>query len=97
MLRRWLVADDRLQALNARYGSDPEALEWARGNVERLRDRYRRFTTEARDAGRTEQAEMWRRFANLLEMQLIGGKGCVITPFDERRPALPGPREAQRG
>lgn len=69
-----------------RFRRDPEALAWARGHVERLRDRYRRFEAKARAEGRTERATQWRKFANLLQMELIGGEGCVYTPFDERLP-----------
>lgn len=75
-------------ALDARFALDPDALAWARGKVERLRDKYRRFEIQARERGDTELAAQWRKFANLLEMELIGGKGCTITPFDERRPSL---------
>lgn len=83
------MADDNLTALNARFGSDPDALAWARGHVQNLADKYRQFEADARRDGRAERAQQWRMFANLLQMQLIGGNGCVITPFDERRPSLP--------
>ncbi|HLK77215.1 MAG TPA: hypothetical protein VKU77_26635 [Streptosporangiaceae bacterium] len=82
-------APDPLTALDARFGKDPDALAWARGHVEQLRDRYRRFEGDARGSGATERAARWRRMASMLDMQLIGGTGCVITPFDERRPSLP--------
>lgn len=82
------MADD-LTALNARFGTDPGALAWARGHVGKLRDRYREFGQRADERGNRELAAQWRKFANLLDMELIGGKGCVITPFDERRPLLP--------
>lgn len=82
---------DDLTALTTRFGSDPDALAWARGHVQRLADKFRRFEADARSDGRTGQAQQWRKFANLLDMQLIGGSGCVITPFDVRRSSLPGP------
>jgi hypothetical protein len=82
----------RTATLNARFGSDADSLAWARGHVQALADKYRRFETDARNDGRHETATQWRKFANLLEMQLIGGSGCVITPFDERRPSLPSPK-----
>ena len=85
--------EEKRAALHTRFGSDPEALAWARGHVQRLADKFRRFETEARADGRTEQAQQWRKMANLLQMQLIGGTGCVIAPFDERRPSLPDPEE----
>lgn len=68
--------------------ADPEALAWARAKVERVRDKCRRFEADARNQGRTESATQWRRFAKFLEMEFIGGKGCVIAAFDERRPAF---------
>jgi len=80
-----------LNALNEKFGRDPEALAWARGHVQRRVDKYRGFSTEARDRGNEGLAEQWRKFANLLQMEFIGGKGCTITPFDERKPRLPAP------
>lgn len=82
---------ERLAELNAKFGRDPEALEWARGHCERLRDKYGGFESAAARDGRIDQATFWRKAANMLQMQLIGGTGCVITPFDERRPSLPAP------
>lgn len=79
----------RLAELTARFGSDPDALEWARGHCERLRDKYRGFEATAARDGRIDQAAFWRKAANMLQMQLIGGTGCVITPFDERRHLIP--------
>ncbi len=69
-----------------RFDTDPDALAWARSAVERLVTKYRRF--EAQCSGEPDRASQWRKFANLLELELIGGKTCVITPFDERRPAM---------
>jgi hypothetical protein len=31
---------------------------------------------------------MWRRLANMIDMQMVGGKGCSIAAFDERLPAM---------
>ena len=87
---------DRLAELNAKFGKDPEALEWARGYCERLRDQYRQFEATAAREGRHEGAEFWRKCANMLQIKLIGGAGCVITPFDKRRPTLPDPLEVPR-
>ena len=86
-------ADDQpdLNALIEKFGRDPEALAWARGLVQRRVDKYRKFSTEARDRGNEELAGQWRKFANLLQMEFIGGTGCTIAPFDERRPQLPSP------
>jgi hypothetical protein len=84
-----MPAENRLAELNAKFGRDPEALEWARLNVGRLRDKYRGFEQAARQEGRHDQAASWRKLANMLQVGLIGGSGCSITPFDERRPSLP--------
>lgn len=75
--------------MSTKYDRDPEALAWARGHVERVIEKYRRFESEARDRGDAERASQWRKFANLLQMELVGGQGCVITAFDERLPSLP--------
>jgi hypothetical protein len=75
--------------MNAKYDRDPEALAWARGHVERVIGKYRRFETDARNRGDAEKATQWRKFANLLRMELVGGQGCVITAFDERVAQLP--------
>ncbi len=78
------------------FGTNPEALAWAREHVERVAAKYRGFEATARSEGRMEMASQWRKFANLLQMELVGGKGCVITPFDERRPQILG-AEAREG
>lgn len=71
------------------YDRDPEALAWARAIVQRDIDRFRRFESKARSEGRDEQASFWRKIANFLNMDFIGGEGCKIAAFDERRPSLP--------
>lgn len=67
-----------------RYDYDPDAIEWARSRVEKLVSKYREFECMARNAGNQERAGQWRKFANLFEMELIGGTGCTIRPFDPR-------------
>ena len=84
-----------MNALIEKFGRDPEALAWARGLVQRRVDKYRKFSTEARDRGNEELAGQWRKFANLLQMEFIGGSGCSIAPFDERRPQLPAPEPSR--
>lgn len=71
-----------------RYDHDPEALAWARGHVQKVADRYREFERHQMADGDAEKAAMWRKFANLLEFEFIGGRGCVIRPFDERAPEM---------
>lgn len=75
----------------ARFESDPEALAWARSRVQGSIDKFRQFETEARNRGDEDRASQWRKFANFLQMDFIGGEGCVIAAFDERRPSLPDP------
>jgi hypothetical protein len=72
----------------SRFDRDPDAVAWARAKVVRVRDQFRGFQQKAAAAGRSEQAEMWRRMANMLDLKLIGGTTCVITAFDERLPAM---------
>lgn len=75
----------------SRFSRDPEALAWARGHVEGFVAKMRNFERMARESGGDEgleRARNWRRIANILEMQFVGGEGCVITPFDERLPAF---------
>ena len=78
----------------SRFDHDPDAVAWARAKVTRLRDKYRGFEQSARAAGKAEQSEMWRRLANMIDMQMIGGKTCSIAAFDERLPAMAALRDA---
>jgi len=61
------------------YSCDQNAVEWARAAVEKVRDWCRELETQGSD-----NSDNWRRLANLLEMKLIGGETCVVTPFDAR-------------
>lgn len=70
----------------AKYDTDPMALEWARSHVQTLADRFRKLSAQAQASGNPDRAAQWRKFANLLEMELVGGDGCTIRPFDWRRP-----------
>src|ERR1039457_6709859 len=72
----------------SRFARAPDAVAWARAKVVRLRDKYRGFEQSARAAGKPEQASMWRRLANMIDMQMVGGKGCSIAAFDERLPEM---------
>lgn len=71
------------------YDRDPEALAWARAKVQRDIDRFRRFEQQSRERGDADLASQWRKMANFLQMDFIGGTGCSIAAFDERRPSLP--------
>jgi len=78
----------------SRFDHDPDAVAWARAKVVRLRDRYRGFEQSARAEGKADQASTWRRLANMLDMQMIGGQGCSIAAFDERLPEFAALRDA---
>lgn len=73
---------DRLR----RFDSDPDALAWARAKVQHQVDRLRDFERQATERGDTEQALQWRKMATMLRRQFLGGTGCVIAAFDERKP-----------
>jgi len=62
---------------------DQEAVDWARAAVQREIDQLRQWQEQD-----SADADQWRKFANLLEMKFIGGEGCVIAAFDERRPTF---------
>jgi hypothetical protein len=71
-----------------RFDSDPEALAWARGKVEKVRDHCLTFEKLEQQQGNPESARWWRRFAHALEKWLIGTGNCTIASFDERKPAV---------
>ena len=73
------------------FDDDPEALAWARARVEREIARMQDFQRQAKAKGRDPLP--WLRHKNLLHRAFIGGSGCVIAAFDERRPAI---RAAER-
>lgn len=66
------------------YDADPEAIAWARAKVEHAIEKMRRMSTS--DSLSEENRRGWRKAANLLQMDLLGGEGCVIAAFDERLP-----------
>lgn len=73
-----------------RFDTDPEALAWARGYIEDLRDQHLNFEAEARTSGLRSAAQEHHRFAALLGTRLIGGTGRVVSaPFDARRAQEP--------
>jgi hypothetical protein len=74
--------------VNLKYDTDPEALAWARENVQHLVDKLRRFEQQSTDEGLLQRASQWRVMANTIESELIGGTGCVIAAFDDRMPTF---------
>lgn len=75
----------------SRYDADPEALAWARAKIQAEIDRAEKFVEQATADGATASADFWRRHALHLQRSFIGGEGCVIASFDERRPAFTQP------
>ena len=76
----------------SRFDDDPEALAWARSKVQKQVDRMADFERQAMERGGSNP-DQWRKFRYLLESSFIGGTGCVIAAFDERKPAI---RDAER-
>jgi hypothetical protein len=67
----------------SRFDSDPQALAWARERVQHRIERAERFAVESK-----ENKDFWRKHARMMQNDFIGGEGCVIAAFDERRPAF---------
>lgn len=93
------TADEPLPARNAghtaRYDIDPHALAWARAKIQHQLDRLAKFEKRASQIGGTELAaglSMARRSTAEL---LLGGHGCVVGAFDERRPVMFGGASAE--
>jgi NTP pyrophosphatase (non-canonical NTP hydrolase) len=74
----------------SRYDTDPDALAWARAKVQHYIDRLARFEEHATDSNSSNKARGLRVARRSAEQTLIGGEGCVIGAFDERRPVMPG-------
>lgn len=69
------------------YDRDPAALAWARAAIQREIDKFRDWEHRDTESGNAERAKQWRMMRNMLDRQFIGGTGCVIAAFDERKPA----------
>lgn len=76
-----------MTTLHSKFDRDPEALAWARAGVQTFINRMRDFERQARERAGSDP-EQWRKIAFFIEREFIGGDGCVIATFDERRPAL---------
>lgn len=76
----------------SRFDDDPEALAWARAKVQKQIERMADFERQAKERGGSDP-DQWRKFRYLLESSFIGGTGCVVAAFDERRPVI---RTAER-
>ena len=74
--------------INLKYDTDADALAWGREKVQSVIDKLRRFEAQDTQSGEFQRAQQWRKMANLMEADLIGGRGCVIALFDERMPVI---------
>lgn len=67
-----------------RYGSDPEALAWARSKVELALKRVEDMAKHLKSRGETEQAEGYSGAQWRVASLLLGGEGCSVGAFDPR-------------
>jgi hypothetical protein len=74
------VSEDR----DRKYGSDPEALAWARSKVEIALRRVEDMGNHLAEKGKPEKAEGYRGAAWRVRSLLVGGEGCSVGSFDER-------------
>lgn len=72
----------------ARYDTDPDALAWARTKVQHYIDRLAAFEQQATESSSSNKARGLRVARRSAEQTLIGGEGCVVGAFDERRPVM---------
>jgi hypothetical protein len=66
------------------YGSDPEALAWARERVEKALARVEDMAAHLTERGELDKAEGYRGAAWRIRSLLIGGEGCSVASFDGR-------------
>lgn len=76
----------RHDELAARFDADPDAIEWARGKIQRAADQADRFSRHSNESGNTSAGEKWRFTAAFMRRTLLGGETCVIAHFDHRLP-----------
>lgn len=74
----------------SRYDTDPDALNWARTRVQHQIDRLAALEERATETGKTELAAGLSMARRSTEQLLLGGEGCVVGAFDERRPTMFG-------
>jgi hypothetical protein len=67
-----------------KYGSDPEALSWARERVEKALQRVEDMAAHLAEKGEVDKAEGYRGAAWRVRSLLIGGEGCSVAAFDGR-------------
>ena len=66
------------------YGSDPDALAWARERVEKALGRVEDMADHLAGKGQDDKAEGYRGAAWRVRSLLVGGEGCSVGAFDER-------------
>lgn len=74
----------------SRYDTDPDALAWARTRVQHQIDRLAAFEARAAETGKANLAHGLSMARRSTEQLLLGGEGCVVGAFDERRPVMFG-------
>lgn len=67
------------------YSLDQGAVDWARGEVEKVVGWCGEMEAKSRMKGDEEHAMRYRVAANVMKLKLISG-GCVITAFSEDGP-----------
>lgn len=66
------------------YGSDTEALAWARDRVEAAVRRVDDMAAHLESKGEADKANGYRGAAWRIRSLLLGGEGCSVGAFDER-------------
>ena len=74
------MSDER----DRKYGSDPEALAWARERIEKALARVEDMAAHLADKGQADKADGYRGAAWRVRSLLIGGEGCSVGAFDPR-------------
>jgi hypothetical protein len=74
--------------VSERYVPEQAAVDWARAAVERTLARMEAHHAWLRANEAPQVAEGFRRSFWWLRRELIGGQGCVIAAFDQRRPEV---------
>jgi hypothetical protein len=67
------------------FDHDPDALAWARARVETVTAGWRQLAQRLAAGDMPENAEKWRRIAQITENAFIGGQTDDLGVFDERR------------
>jgi hypothetical protein len=74
--------------VSERYVPDQAAVDWARAAVERVLARMEEHHAWQEANRPLAQAQGYQMAMRWLRRELIGGQGCVIAAFDQRRPEV---------